>query len=301
MSELKELIADAGLGISIASAYILAGHPDELILPNGWQPSPTRRTFILKLNNGFTEFVETVPAPLVRAWTSSNGASYCAPYVGNYIFTFIDNKWKKEHFSTKDEDIFFIWGFGGSSPVEDIVYLCANGAIYVRNKGIWQEHVALSGVRRIYHVHGLSPNEIYLCSDVGLLLWNERKFSEVEGPTGNNPKSICVLSQNKIIAAAKYLDCWSEASGWTRVKTEYQNFRTLLPLGNEVFAGTPETGVIRLHPGTPDRTTELFNCLRLCSLGNGILAVGKNCSYLYDSRSWRKLQLPVCRMDEIPQ
>ena len=299
MSEIKELLALTGFGNSLEGGYILAAHPDEMMAPNGWDPSTTRRTFILRINNKTTDLIEIVPAPLSEAWCSNNGTAYCTAVMQDFIYIFADGQWTKETFSTKTEFVNFVWGFSGQTPEEDTVYLCAEGgSLFVRQRGKWTEYSAPGGANDIFHLHGLSSSEVYLCGDNGLLLWDGQAISEVEGPEECNPSGICVLSNQSIITVAKYMHTCSESSGWNMIETEYEDFQAILTVKNEVFAGTSESGVVRIFPLPPTQVTTEFDCLRLCPLGGGILAAGTESCHLYDGKTWVRLQLPRYKTED---
>jgi hypothetical protein len=295
MADPKELRAWAGFGTSLESAYLLAAHPDEELEPDGLLPSSTRRTFVLQLRSGKPTFVETVDAPLARAWCSTNGTAYCTVVRQGYMLKFASGKWEREAFSDKPEDTTFVWGVSGSEPDRDVVYVCAKSALFVREATGWKENPVPSGTQSLLHAHGLAPEEVYVCGDPDLLLWNGNSLGAVERPGDMMPKSVCVVSEREMIAAgAKRLYTWSEPSGWDRVDTKFKGFRTALRFGDSVYAGTPRSGVLRIWPGDPTKVTEDFNCLRLFSLGNGILAVGKSVSHLYDGSEWTQIPMPSC-------
>jgi hypothetical protein len=291
MTEPKSLIADAAIGSTVEQSFILASHPDERKMPDG-TPSPTRRTFVLRLTGGEASIVTTVPAPLARAWTSSSGQAYCAPLRGNYVFCYSGDSWKREEFSATEEQITFVSGISRGSAEDDIVYLSTFDGLFVRDAGKWTHHSPPRPAKRLYGTCGVAPDQVYVCADRGLLLWNGEAFEEIEGPKGDLPESIWADSK-VIFAGGDYLNRWTEADGWRRVTTEVRSVTALQQFSDQLYVGTYKRGVVKLSDGAVERVTEDFFCLSLHGLADGLFAIGEKACYLCTKGECRKLSLPT--------
>lgn len=300
MTTLKPLIADAMVGQRIDDSIILAAHPDERMMPNGWEPSHTRRTLVLHFDGQRATFALELPDPLVRAWSSDSGCAYCAPVRGNYIYMFRDGRWKRETFSRKDEDVFYIWGWSGADGDSDIVFVATDGALFIRTRGSWQSHRPPRPAKRLYGLHGLHIEQLHVCSDKGLLTWNGSTFQEADDPEDATVKSILVR-ESDILAGEDDLLRWTEEQGWQHVAPRLPDVTALLAVGRRTFAGTFEQGVLEEVDGRFVAATPPFMCLALQRVGDAAFARGDKRGFVFAGTQWLALELPACEAGRAPR
>jgi len=290
MSEPKELQLMTAFGGSIDSAVVLAAQPDEIVIGGA------ERTFILTIEAGGCRVVDTLIRPIVASWYSNNGRAYC-PSNGGHVLMYFDGVWDKEQVCAHEASFGHLWGFSGKTPREDIIFLCSDENLYIRNKGHWSEHPMPDTVEIVHGIHGLSPNQVYICTDEGLLCWNGNEIIELEGPPDDEPLGVLVLSETDMLVSGYDLYLWSDKGGWTILDSPTESHTTaMLSFGDDVFIGTRE-GVLRRRSNKLEMVTDVF-CNDLINVGDGIIASG-DAIYLYDGRQWTQLWLPKLEIGEV--
>ena len=293
MTQPKELNVITAFGVSTDSAIILAGQPDELE-----QEFSAERVMAVQIINGVCEVVDTLPHPIVNSWLSPNGRAYCSSNKG-HILTHFDGSWIREKVCDKEDTFDGIWGISGDSEQQDVVFVTSDESLYIRQEGVWSEYPMPQQVERVTRLHGLSLDEIYICTDDGLLCWNGKEIIEIEGPD-DDPVGVIVLSKNKMIVAGyDGLYQWSSESGWKSLDSpaEEPTVATLFFM-DDIFFGTTD-GVVRLRDDKLELVCEFF-CNQLVSIGDAIIASGPDEAYLFDQKTWKRLQLPKLGFEEEP-
>jgi hypothetical protein len=291
MSEPKELNVITAFGKTTDSAIILAGQPDELE-----QEFSAERALVVKIRNGNCEIIDTISYPIVNSWLSNSARAYCTSNEG-YILTYFDGSWDREKVSDKEDFFDGIWGISGDSDQQDAVFVTSDESLYIRQEEIWCEYPMPQQVERVTRLHGLAPDEIYICTDDGILCWNGKEIIEVEGPE-DDPVGIIVLSKNDMIVAGyDGLYQWTTKSGWKTLNSPAEEpTAATLSFMDDVFFGTTD-GVVRLRGEKLKLVCELF-CNQLVSIGDAVIASGPDEAYLFDQKKWHRLQLPKLGYEE---
>lgn len=293
MTEPKELSVITAFGESVDSAIVLAAQPDE-----EEQEFGAERTLVLRIEGGVGRIVDVLPSPVVESWRSESGKAYCTSN-GGQILTYFNGTWDREKVCQKDEYFRGIWGFGGKTDRDDIVIICSNESLYVRDKQSWSEYPMPQTVEIVKRIHGLSPDEVYVCTDDGLLCWNGKELKEIEGPD-DELRGVLVLSDQKILVTGDRLHLWSDKEGWRVLDSPAGEDHThaILPFGDDIFIGTLE-GILRLRGSKLEIVLDSF-CNTLVSVGDAIIAAGDE-SYLFDGKQWVLIQLPKLAFGEDPK
>lgn len=293
MPKPKEVEVMTAFGESIDSAMILAAQPDEIEQVDGAQ-----RTLLLKIEGDVCRVVDTLPRPIGTSWRSNNGRVYC-PSNGGQVLTYFDGAWDQEQVCAHEGIFGNLWGFSGKTPSEDIVFLCSDENLYIRDKGFWNEYPMPDTVEIVHGLHGLSPDQVYVCTDEGLLRWNGEELVELEGPPDDEPLGVLVLSKTDMLVSGYDLYLWSDKGGWIVLDSPAESHTiAMLSFGDDVFIGTTE-GVLQRRSNKLEMVTDVF-CNDLVNVGDGIIASG-DATYLYDGRQWTQLWLPKLEVGEIPK
>lgn len=293
------LVADAVIGHDVRNCLLLASHPQERMQPNGWEPSHTRRTFVLFFDGHVARTGITLPDPLVRAWTSGTGVGYAAPVRGNYLYVYAAGKWKREQFSEKDEWIACIWGLTGADGAGDTVFMSTESGLFIRHDKQWTLHTPPAPAKKVYGVHGLSTDEVYVCGDQGLLRWNGRALEAINGPSGPLPQSIVVLP-DEVIAGGDILSHWTDGEGWRKFEPAINDVMALSESRGRLLVGTYAKGVFERQGESVRAATPPFACLALHQMGSDAIACGDEQGFVSLDGQWQPLSLPVCAAGQMP-
>jgi hypothetical protein len=297
--EQKKLIADVMVGGDPTRSIVLASHPDERMDPDGTDPSLTRRTIVLTFDGQRFTDATSLAFPLDRAWNSTNGTGYCTPIRGHDVHLYTNGAWTQERFASQDEDVLRIWGLSGPSSQEDRVYISTEGTLYIREGGAWAAHRAPDPVQSLYGVHGRSPDELYVCSDAGVLLWTGTRFEELEDDPRSPVKAIRIVG-DEIYAGGRFLLHWTKASGWQRWEPAVRNPTAIIDIGGVVIVGTFQKGVMERQGAAFGPVTRAFMCLDLQPIGHGAFATGDDGTFVRAAGRWQEVAMPLCAVDQLP-
>lgn len=291
MSVAKELNVITAFGESTEGALILAGQPDELE-----QEFSAERMLVVQIKNGNCQVIDTLPHPVFNSWRSTSGRAYCSSNEG-HILTYSGGQWNREKVSDKEDLFDGIWGISGDSDRQDTVFLSSDESFYIRQNEEWSEYPMPPQVEAVTRVHGLSPDEVYICTDDGLLCWNGSELTEVEGPD-DEPVGVIVISKNEMLVTGYdgiYL--YRDGEGWEVLDSPASGptVATLAFMG-DIYVGTTE-GVVRLRDNKLELVCEFF-CNQLVSIGDAVIASGMDDAYLFDQKTWGRLQLPMLGLNE---
>ena len=296
--EPKPLIADIVIGPDLRHCLVLASHPDERMEPDG-DPSRTRRTIVLRFDGERFSAPSTLPVPLDRGWASANGAGYCTSFRGSLAHVYVDGQWGSERFSSQDEDVLRIWGISGGTPQEDRVYVSTEGTLFIRQAGAWSRHVPPEPAKRLFGVHGLRPEELYVCSDTGLLLWNGQQFQPLEDRPVSIVEAILVHG-DEIYAGNRFLVHWTKATGWQRWQPTLVSPTAIIDIDDAIIVSTFKHGVTERNGGQFVSVTPPHMALELQRIGDGAFAMGDDQSYIRLDGRWQRLVMPGCVVGQLP-
>jgi hypothetical protein len=290
-SSAKELKALSGFAVDESTAFILAVQPDE------WA-GPKHRTFVFRVHAGAAEFVQTIQCPLQRCWLSRSMVAYCTTADGA-VMSFRQGTSSSEKVSPRKEELDAIIGFSAKRPVDDELIVCGTVSIFARRAGRWIEHQLPDEVGEIYRLHGLAPDEVYICTDAGLYLWNGAELLEKEGPD-DEVLDVFVRSPTELVAVGDGVHLWSDEGGWKRLKSPFRQHSVGLCLAGDSLFIPSRHGVLCLRGAVLEKVSDLPSG-QLIGLGNQIVAAGREGGLAYfDGRNWRRLPLPRLRPSENP-
>lgn len=284
MAEPEELILTTAFGDSKEAAVLLAAQPEELEEEFGAQ-----RAFALKLKNNEGIIVEEISHPIIDSWCSRSKKAYCSSDRG-HIMTYQNGNWNREKVTGKEIEFKAIWGFSGLKAPDDTVFLGSDESLFILDKGIWNEHPMPQPVEMVSRLHGLSSDEVYICTDDGLLCWNGTELIKKEGPD-DDLRGVIVISEQEILVTGDRLHLWSDEEGWKKLDSPGEEDHTLAicPFGDDIFIGTLN-GVVRYRNGGMEMVTSEF-CNILADVGDAIIASGDE-AYLFEDGQWKRLRLP---------
>ena len=173
-SNSTELMMLSGFAVDDATAFVFSVRPDD------WG-DPKRETFIHRVRADGAEWVQTIRHPVNDCWWSSKGVVFCTTDIGEVI-AFERGNVAVERACPRIESLEAIIGFSGPTAAADVLIACGGTSLFVRNAGRWSEHPLPDNVAELYRLHGRSADEIYVCTDAGLYLWNGRQFATREAP-----------------------------------------------------------------------------------------------------------------------
>ena len=288
MSESEELQVLASFGTSLETALVFA------VRQSDWAVSDTRDypTFVLRINDHEAHVVEILNQPIAEVWQSTNGTAYC-PTSNGEILIYFDGTWSKENICNRDEEFGAIWGFSDSSGTDDTLYIVSDTNLFIRSNRIWQEYPMPEQVEMTYRLHGLILDEIYICSDAGLFLWNGTKLTEMEGPD-DEPSAVLVLSKTEMLVVGESgLYHWIDSAGWGEIESPLEEFASGIINWNGDVLIPALDGIARLHDGIITKEAE-FSCNSLTNVGNAVLAGGADGGLFvsHDGKKWSEISLP---------
>ena len=285
----KELMVKAAFGASVADSIILAAQPDE------WDENyRAHRTFVF--NRLGDEFQPNciLSGTIFSAWYSDSGTAYCPANQGT-IYIYSKGSWRREQVCTTDEKFQYVWGISGIDQNSDIIFVCSNRILYIRENGQWRD-IPFSE-NGIHKCHGLAPDEIYITSPSAILLWNGNIFEEHEIPD-DYPRAILVLSDTELLLVGNdYIHLWSDENRWTQLTTPASSQgNSVLRFQDIVYIATLE-GVLKYENGQIEWANQ-FECVNLFDLGDGMLSASPSASHIFDGLEWARVNLPKLAKDE---
>ena len=288
MSKSDGLQVLTAFGSSLEDAFVLASRQSD------WVESESREypTFVLRIKDHQAQIEETLTQPITDVWQSGNGAVYC-PTSNGQMLIYLDGVWNQETVCDRDEEFGAIWGISGSSRTEDTLFIVSDTNLFTRLNSVWQEYPMPEEVEMVYRLHGLVSNEIYICTDAGLLLWDGVRITEVEGPD-DEPIDVLILSEEEMLVVGDAgVYHWTDVADWEDLESPLEEVAGGMALwDNDVFIPSLE-GVLRFHDGVITSVGK-FSCNNLLSVGNALLAAGAEGGLLVsrDGEEWSEVALP---------
>lgn len=297
MADPKPLSVVAAFGRRGSKPILLAAHPDEEHLPTG-DPVPNRRTLVLELDRGAAKFVDEYPAPLTRAWMSTNGTAYCSSLNGTEMHVYRGGKWSTEEFSaTPVTMVADIFGFSGETSDDDIVFATAPGKLFVRRGGTWSSHDAPGDIT-LGSVHGLGPDDMFVGGEQ-LLRFDGTQLEEIENPD-HSVRVVSVTEDDRLIGGWDLLSITTADGGWEAIEAGMEDFMDLAQFGGSVYAGTFDDGVQQVYPGPVTAVSPGFAVTNLVNVGDSMLAIDEGIARSFDGTTWTDVSVPMCEVGKRP-
>jgi len=291
----RALYADVMLGTDIFDSIVLAAEAND----DGRRASAKsqQRTVVLRFDGRRFHGASEIAYPLQRGWSSSRGAAYCCAINGNVIYVLERGGWRTEKFGKGPEKVSAISGVCEDGV--DTIYVCGERALYVGSAGKWVRRPAPKPVDALNGVAALSSKEVYVATDLGLLLWEGTRFQELAEPAPEGVAAVAV-AKGRVYAGDRRLLRWAEGSGWTEVEPRIPDVMALLELDGNVIVGTYEGGLLESRGDAFVQATTPFTCRALQRIGVGAFAAGRDQSFVRSSDRWQVLSLPTCPADGLP-
>lgn len=282
----KEVQLSTAFGPSLAEAWLIGHQLDESEEELGHQ-----RSFVLRMEDlgRMPRIVETLPHPVYESWRSDNGTAYCTSNQGR-LWVWEKGAWSRQVVAEEEVQLGGIWGFSGTSPKDDALFVTTDTAIYVRVEGTWRMHPMTDLVEVVYRLHGLSPDEVYITTDYGLWRWNGSEIEQADGPEGDL-SGVLVLSEGEMIVTDDFLHRWTLQEGWQEIDSPGEDDHTVAVT---MFQGCAHVGTLRGVVRLDGAHTELLNetpCNLLASVGDGLIAGRDHTLLLYEGK-WQTLPMP---------
>ena len=145
-------------------------------------------------------------------------------------------------------------------------------------------------VAELYRLHGRSAEEIYLCTDAGLYLWNGQTFAPQEGPD-DEIADVFVRSASELVAVGDGIHVWSDGAGWTQLKSPFKQHSVgLCSLGDSLYIPS-RSGIARLT-GRDIEKVSATPSGQLVAFADHVVAAGRDSglSVRSDNR-WQRVPL----------
>ena len=286
MADREELLMLTGFGNSAASSRILAVQPDEFG-EEEWKP----RTFVFGLQGRSLGLVETLAAPIDECWMSANGASYC-PTNNGQLMCHVNGQWRLRPVCNRNEEFGAIIGFSGPTPAEDQLIVCGSSSIFVGSVAHGFIEVAMpDGVEEVWRLHGLKPNEVYVCTDAGVMRWDGRAMRQIDGPD-DEIFDVLVLSPTELIAVGEEAHRWVDGNGWSHVRSALKDLAQGMCLFQNQVMLPALDGVGRME-GNEIKRLSKFSSNQLISCGDTLMAAGADGGLsVFNGTDWVRIKLP---------
>lgn len=296
----KPLIADILIGKEVRDCLVLASHPDERRSPDGQKPSLTRPTIVMHFDGRNFRGVTSLPVALRRGWSSDNGTGYCTSIRGKQCYVHDGKQWQSETFSEQDEDVMRIGGLSGTDAPRDLVWISTDGALFLRREARWTRHAPPEPARRVFGVHGPTSEELYVCTDAGLLMWTEVAGfrSLIDRPRGIQKEIL--VKDGDIFVGNRQLMRWNQSGGWRNVEPAVRDVTAIVEASGVVLVGTFEKGVFEQQGGVFVPATPEFQCLEVQRVGSGAFAAADDRGYVRLGSHWHELHMPRCVPGQVP-
>lgn len=286
MADRKELEMLTGFGRTLGGGMLFAVQPDE------WAEQPgDHRTFVFRPGANSVDLIEVVTRPIHESWMSTNGTGYC-PTNNGQLLIYADGAWTTEVICGRAEEFGAMTGFGAPLPANDELIVGGSASIFARRNRRWKEHNVPDDVGELYGLHGLTPSEVYLCSDAGLFLWDGKEFESVDGPEDDELSNVLVVSPTEIIGVGDGVHVWTDKKGWRQLKSPCDDVAGgLCRLGRDIFIPSLE-GIMQLKDGKLKKVAT-FSTNPLVAVGDNIFGAivgGGICRY--DGTTWTRIAVP---------
>jgi hypothetical protein len=296
MADPKPLRVVAAVGRQGAKTTLLAAHPDEYLA--GRKPTPKRRTLLLELSGNIATFVAEHPASLSRGWLSANGTAYCSALETTTMHLRRGALWTTEEFSpTPVSMVANIFGFSGETSAEDIVFVTSPGKLFVRRNDQWTVHLAPNDMK-LGTIHGRDPNDMFVGGEQ-LLRFDGTRLEEMENPD-HSVRVVRVTEDDRLIGGWDLLSITTANGSWEPIDG-IKDIMDLAEFKGEVYAGTFETGVFKVYPGSATPVSPAFAVTDLYTIDSGLLALQRGVAQVFDGRAWQQVAVPACEIGKRPK
>jgi len=294
MAGRRELEMLTGFGRGLDSALLFAVQPDE------WADEPwNHRTFVVRPGANSVVPLEVLPRPVHESWQSTNGTGYC-PSNNGQLLIYTNGAWATEIVCSRNEEFGAMTGFGAPLPANDELILCGSASIFVRRNRRWTEHRVPDDIGELYGLHGLTPKEVYICTDAGLYLWDGKQLEATDGPDDDELNNLLVLSSTELIAVGENVHMWTDKKGWRELKSPCDDVAAgLCQSGSDVFIPSLE-GILQLKDGKLKKVSA-FGSNPLVAIGDHVIAAGTDGGICRsDGPKWTRIALPKLAQSENP-
>ena len=279
-----ELLMLCGFAADDATAFVFAVRPDD------WG-DPKRETLVHRVHEGVAEYVQAIRQPLNDCWWSRHGVVHVTTDNAE-VMSFERGNVRTERVCARAESLEAIIGFDGATVDEDVLLACGGTSLFVRSAGRWSEHPLPDHVAELYRLHGRSANEVYLCTDAGLYLWNGQTFAPRESPE-DEIADVFVRSATELVAVGDRVHLWSDGAGWTELKSPFKQHSVgLCSVGSSLYIPS-RSGIARLI-GTDLGKVCATPAGQLVALGDRVVAAGRDRGLIVGSgEQWKRVSLAL--------
>lgn len=280
-----ELMMLSGFAVDDATAFVFSVRPDD------WG-DPKRETFVHRVRADGAEWVQTIRQPVNDCWWSRNGVVYCTTVTGEVI-AFERGNATAERTCARVEPVRAIIGFSGATAADDVLIACGGTSLFVRRAGRWAEHPLPDGVAKLFRLHGLTADEVFVCTDAGIYVWDGKAFASKKGPDDDEIRSVFVRSTTELVAIGDAVHLWSDVFGWQQLKSPFgQHSVGVCSSGDSLYIPS-RWGILRLSDTTLEKASAVPSG-RLVAVGNQVVAAGRDCGISFGAGNrWQRLTLAL--------
>ena len=293
MSEREELLMLTGFGNGPSTARILAVQPDEF----GEEEWPLR-TFVFGLQGPSLGLLETLPTPIDESWMSANCATYC-PTNNGKLMRHVDGRWSSFQVCHRNEEFGAVIGFSGSTPEQDQLMICGSVSTFAGSTEKGFTEIAMpNNVEEVWRLHGLTPSEVYICTDAGLMLWDGHSVRAIDGPD-DEIFDVLVLSPTELIAVGEDAHRWVDGKGWSKIRSAVKDLAQGMCLYQNQVMLPGLDGVGRLE-GNEIKRLAKFSSNQLIACGETLMAAGSDGGLsIFNGTDWVRIKLPKLAPGEV--
>lgn len=300
MPAAKRLVVSCAFGASLKETVLLARHPDESHDEQG-HPLPDARTLVLALEGKRAVFRDVVPAPLISASYSTSGTAYCGSLHRRVLYTWRAGRWSEETFSDKPVAVArYVYAFPGSKPEDDTVFVAGDKRVFVRQRNKWQSK-RVPGEAQPYQIEGSRADQVFV-GGIDLFVWDGAALNELEAPEDDMIQFLALSADDRLIGGSTYVNASTEDGKWERIETPVEGFFGFARLAKDVYALSDEDGIFRVYPGKPKKVvTRGIDPLGFVSVGDGLIAFGREGVQAFDGKTWFDVDVPSCVAGRTPK
>lgn len=286
----------AAAGTSLDSAVLLAAHAEE------WREEA--RTLLLRFNAGQPRLLARYPGRLYSAWLSARTGRLYALDRGRLAVFQPDGLGGFEAPQVEiipeveDPGVFIL---GIADEAGDTLFVGDDAALHIRRGGEWRRFAAPEGAGPLLRGHGRRADQVFFCSEAGLLRWDGQVLSVIDSPPAE-PWGVFESADGGLWITAEEAGVFHQRKGsaWRHHPTAFEPLGAVAGLGEAVYAEVYEQGLARINGQAPEIVYPADQAVTPWSVGDALIlaqdAIGAEArgNAVFDGTEVHPFQMPAC-------